>query len=249
MIRTLNATPIKAILLDIEGTTTPIAFVHQILFPYARERAGAYLKRRFNSEDIQADLSALRREQSDDLSRGLDPPGIKADSSDALIESAESYILWLMDRDRKSTPLKSLQGKIWEEGYRLGALKGQVFADVRPAFERWRKQGKLIYIYSSGSALAQKLLFAHTTAGDLTEFISGYFDTNIGAKIESGSYRRIAENLQLPPAEVVFVSDVTKELDAAEDAGMRTALSLRPGNQSQPNANSYLAIETFDDLF
>lgn len=249
MIRTLDATTIKAILLDIEGTTTPIAFVHQVLFPYARERAGAYLKRRFDSEDVQADLSALRQEQSTDLSLGLDPPVIKDDSSDKLIESAESYILWLMDRDRKSTPLKSLQGKIWEEGYRTGELKGQVFADVRPAFERWRQQEKLICIYSSGSVLAQKLLFAHTTAGDLTEFISGYFDTNFGAKIESGSYRRIAESLRLPPDEVVFVSDVTKELDAAEEAGMRTVLSLRPGNQTQPGADSYFAVDTFDDLF
>jgi enolase-phosphatase E1 len=136
-----------------------------------------------------------------------------------------------MDQDRKSTPLKSLQGKIWEEGYRSGELRSQVFDDVPPAFERWNKEQKLVCIYSSGSVLAQKLLFAYTNAGDLTKYIFNYFDTTIGSKVESGSYLAIAGRLGLPPAEIVFASDVVAELDAAHAAGLRTVCVVRPGNR------------------
>ncbi|MCI0487043.1 MAG: acireductone synthase [Blastocatellia bacterium] len=238
----------SCILLDIEGTTTPVDFVYEVLFPYARARVKDYLARRFDSEDVRSDIALLREEHAGDVRKGLAPPSLSDESDEALIDSITSYIHWLMDRDRKSTPSKSLQGKIWEDGYRTGELKGQVFADVPAAFEEWRRQGKQICIYSSGSVLAQKLLFAHTESGDLTGYIAEYFDTNIGAKKESKSYRRIAYTLQRPPSEILFISDVPDELDAARTAGLETALSLRPGNRPLPSPTDHRLIHTFDEL-
>ena len=223
---------LRGILLDIEGTTTPIAFVHEVLFSYARTHARDFLERNKDSNDVQADVALLREEHANDLSQNLNPP-----------ESIPDYIRWLIDRDRKSTGLKSLQGKIWKQGYEDGTLKSQVFADVAPALERWHAAGLRISIFSSGSVLAQQLLFAHTEAGDLTKFIDDYFDTNVGKKGEPESYRRIAAALNLPPGEIVFISDVVAELEAAKTAGMKTWLAIRPGNSPQywPEA-----INTFD---
>jgi enolase-phosphatase E1 len=237
----MNLSPHEILLLDIEGTTTPIAFVYDVLFPYARKKIADFLSRNLASAEVRADLARLGEEWEADLRQGLNPPPYNDDES--------RYLLWLMDGDRKSTPLKSLQGKVWEEGYRAGELKSRLFADVPHAFARWRSQAKKIYIFSSGSVLAQKLLFAHTEAGDLTEFISGYFDTNIGAKADAESYRRIAGAVKMAPPQIVFVSDVTKELAAAREAGMQAVLSIRPGNPPQPDYDSYQAITTFDDLF
>jgi len=153
-----------------------------------------------------------------------------------------------MDRDRKSTPLKSLQGRIWEEGYKRGELRGQVFDDVPRALQRWQKQEKKISIFSSGSVLAQKLLFTHATAGDLSRHISYYFDTTVGSKTDKRSYQKIANVLQLLPSEIVFISDVSTELDAAKWAGMHTLLCLRPGNRPQP-ASNHILIQTLDEVF
>ena len=128
-------------------------------------------------------------------------------------------------------------------------MRGQVFKDVPPALERWRRQGREVSIFSSGSVLAQRLLFAHTTDGDLTQFISRYFDTGVGAKADSLSYRRIAIDVRQLPSQVVFISDVTAELDAAAGAGMRTLMSVRPGNHPQPESNVHTVIQTFDGVF
>jgi len=210
-------TDIRAVLLDIEGTTTPIAFVHQVLFPYARARVHDLLEQR--------DVAALRAEYQ------TEPPHADLPSWNAANEraSAEAYVCWLMDRDRKSTALKALQGRIWEAGYRAGELKGkgEVYPDVRPALARWHEAGKTIAIFSSGSVQAQRNLFANTTDGDLTSFLSGYFDTTTGPKREARSYRQIAATLGQEPRDVLFISDVTAELDAARTAGMRTALCVR----------------------
>ena len=172
----------------------------------------------------------------------------EGESSIEQIESAVAYIHWLMDRDRKSTPLKAIQGRIWREGYEAGELLGEVFDDVPPAFERWRRQNKLICIYSSGSALAQKLLFAHTAAGDLTDYIYRYFDTTVGHKIEARSYLRIAEELQTAPANTVFISDAVAELDAAGAAGMKTVLALRPGNHPVEFPVNHPTVDSFASL-
>ena len=241
MTSTLHPT-IKVILLDIEGTTTPIDFVYQILFPYARHHLQAYLAEHW--DEAQADIVQLQTEHTADVQQGLQPPSLDAEQ----IESVVTYLYWLMDRDRKATPLKSLQGKVWEAGYKSGALKSQVFADVPPAFARWAEQQKRICIFSSGSVLAQKLLFAYTEAGDLSQFISGWFDTTVGAKREAESYQRIAAALQCAPREVVFISDVTAELAAARAAGMHTILSIRPSNHPQAEVESFTSIKSFAEI-
>ncbi len=236
---------VRAVLLDIEGTTTPIDFVSEVLFPYARSHTERFLKRHGSSPDVLADLDGLRREHSEDSSRGFNPPALKNPHEPG---SFIAYVDWLMERDRKSTPLKSLQGKIWAEGYMEGELCSQVFDDVPPALKRWQGQNRTIAIFSSGNVLAQKLLFAHTTAGDLTRFLSAYFDTTIGTKTDSTSYEKVAKLLERSPAEIVFISDVVRELDGAEAAGLQAFLCERPGNHPQPK-NSYTVIRTFDELF
>jgi enolase-phosphatase E1 len=237
----------RAILLDIEGTTTPIAFVHEVLFSYARSHVAKFLKEHFDSEDLAKGLAQLRAEYVGDTEQNLQPPPLVAGSRDAEINSLVAYVNWLIDRDRKSPGLKSLQGKIWKQGYVDGILKAQIFADVAPAFERWRCAGLQISIFSSGSVLAQKLLFAHTEAGNLTGFIGSYFDTTVGSKTDVQSYRQIAASLDLPASEVLFISDVVVELDAASGAGMQTLLCVRPGNQPQSLTNPYEIIRSFDD--
>lgn len=162
--------------------------------------------------------------------------------------AATRYIHWLMDRDRKSTSLKSLQGKIWEAGYRAGEIRGQVFDDVRRAFERWRWQDREIAIFSSGSVLAQKLLFSSTQAGGLTRFMCGYFDTTTGAKREADSYRRIAQALGVPPSVMLFISDTVPEADAARAAGVETLLCVR-GARSPSEPHGHAAIRGFDEVF
>jgi enolase-phosphatase E1 len=222
--------------LDIEGTTTPVEFVHQVLFPYARARVQEFLERHADDPAVQADVALLRAEQT-------------AEASASPTASVVAYVHWLMDRDRKSTGLKSLQGKIWEAGYRAGELRGraEVYPDVAPALARWRAQGRDIAIFSSGSVQAQRNLFANTTVGDLTGFIHAYFDTTTGPKTAAQSYARIATALERAPSDVLFVSDVGAELDAARAAGMRTALCMRtPG--AAPAAAGHPVIHTFDEV-
>ncbi|HEY9015039.1 MAG TPA: acireductone synthase, partial [Gemmatimonadales bacterium] len=185
------------------------------MFGYARHWVGGFLERHWNDPAVRADVHQLEtehaKEQSGDPARWQDDPASVAD-----------YVYWLMDQDRKSTGLKSLQGKIWDEGYRSGELRGEVYPDVPVAFERWRRQELDIAIFSSGSVQAQRLLFHSTAAGDLTRFIRAYFDTTTGPKTTAESYARIAAALQRPPSEVLFVSDITAELDAARSGGMQT---------------------------
>lgn len=238
----------KAIVLDIEGTTSPNSFVHEVLFLYARHHVKEYLSANFNSPDVQADIEKLRVEHSMDVEQNLDPPALVNAPCDAEIDSLVSYINWLIDRDRKSPGLKSLQGKIWKQGYLDGTLKAPVFEDVAPALQRWHETGVKVAIFSSGSALAQKLLFAHTEAGDLTKLIDHYFDTAIGSKTDSESYRRIASVLDVPAAEVLFISDIVAELDAASAAGMQTLLCIRPGNPPQPEPIRHRIVHNFHEL-
>jgi enolase-phosphatase E1 len=254
MISSLATEGIRGVLLDIEGTTTPIAFVHEVLFSYARSQVRNFLTEHFGSAELLADLEQLREEHATDVKHGLQPPALVdfdvdvEGPHDAEIDSLAEYVSWLIDRDRKSTGLKSLQGKIWKQGYSDGTLKAQLFAEVAPALQRWRQAGLKISIFSSGSSLAQKLLFAHTEAGDLTEFIDNYFDTTVGSKTDVASYRRIASALHLPVKNVLFISDVVAELDAAGAAGMQTLLCVRPGNHPQPFAERHQKIRDFDEI-
>jgi enolase-phosphatase E1 len=214
------------ILLDIEGTTTPIAFVTETLFPYARTHLPAYLEQYGGTPDVRAAIVRLREEFDEDRARGEDVP----------VWTPLAYLTWLMDRDRKSPALKELQGRVWEEGYRNGTLVGDVFEDVPQALARWRDGGVAVGIYSSGSVRAQQWLFRRSSAGDLTPYLSWHFDTGVGGKQDAASYARIARDVNVDPGEILFVSDVTGELDAARAAGMRTAMAVRPGNQPQADA-------------
>jgi len=243
----LNPTRIRAILLDIEGTITPIAFVHEVLFPYASYHVENYLTSHFDDAKTKADITRLRQEHTIDTAQGLKPPVLSDGSSQDQIESIVSYVRWLIDRDRKSTGLKSLQGKIWRQGYTDGTLKAPVFADVAPALVRWRNAGLKICIFSSGSVVAQQLLFAHTELGDLTHLIDLYFDTTTGLKGATDSYRQIASALRRAEAEVLFISDLVVELDAASAAGMQTLLCVRPVNPAQ-DAVRHQVIRNFDEI-
>jgi enolase-phosphatase E1 len=233
---------VRAILLDIEGTTTPIEFVYEVLFPFAHQHANEFIRQHIGSADVRADIEGLSTDYLADVANGNEPPTWR-DDSDQFLRSVTSYFQWLMRQDRKSTALKSLQGKIWEAGYLSGRLLGQVYPDVPAAFARWRKQEKKIYIYSSGSILAQKLLFAHTTYGDLSGYINGYFDTTTGAKRAAASYQAIAEKISSPAGAVLFLSDVIAELDAARNAGLQTILCVRPGNADVESA-THPIVET-----
>jgi enolase-phosphatase E1 len=234
---------IQAILLDIEGTTTPIDFVHKTLFPYTKEKMSEFVRQNFG--EIQTEIAQLRAEYKKDFTNQIYGRDFREDAPETVAE----YLKFLIDADRKSTPLKSLQGKIWRQGYEAGELVSEVFDDVPKAFERWQSEEKAIAIYSSGSRLAQQLLFRYTNRGDLTGFIAEYFDTHVGPKRESESYRRIASLESFPPVEnFLFVSDAEAELDAAREAGMETLLAIRPGNAPLAESPKHRFIRSFDEI-
>jgi enolase-phosphatase E1 len=233
---------IKAILLDIEGTTTPIDFVHKTLFPFAKEKIGEFVEANF--DEINTEIEQLKTEYRKDFTEQIYGRDFRADSP----ESVANYLKFLIEVDRKSTPLKSLQGKIWQKGYESGELESVMFEDVPRAFERWKHEGKTIAIYSSGSILAQKLIFKHSNFGDLSGFISDYFDTNIGHKRETESYIKIAAALNYPPKRVAFFSDIPAEADAARNAGMQTSLVIRKGDGLVENSSNYEMIYDFDKV-
>ena len=230
---------IKAVLLDIEGTTTPIDFVHKTLFPYSKDRIGKFVETHFSK--LNKEVIQLVEESGHDetYTVPVDPtePG-----------SISAYLEHLIDTDRKSTPLKSIQGMIWKEGYQSGELNSIVFDDVPPSLEQWTNESIRIAIFSSGSVLAQQLLFRYTDHGDLTKYISNYFDTNVGPKREPKSYRAIAVSINFQTSEIIFVSDIVEELDAARNAGMETALAVRKGNAPILSESAHLRISSFANL-
>lgn len=217
----------RAIVTDIEGTTSSIAFVHDVLFPYARERLAAYVAG--NPAAVAPILAAVRVEAG---APDLDDAGCVA------------LLLEWQDADRKLGPLKTLQGMIWRQGYAEGTLKGHVYPDAVAGLRRWHAAGIALYVYSSGSVAAQKLLFGHSEAGDLTPLFTGYFDTAIGGKREAASYAAIATAIGVPPAEILFLSDVEAELDAAQASGMAATLLAREGAV----ASRYPVAARFDDI-
>jgi enolase-phosphatase E1 len=209
-----NGQPLGAIVLDIEGTTTDIAFVKETLFPYAEARLAAFMAELAPTPAGQEILCQVRAEVGDG----------------ALGEAAcMAQLLSWAQADQKVTPLKAVQGMIWEEGYRTGAYQSHLYADAAEYLQDWHRQGIPLYIYSSGSIAAQKLLFAHTPWGDLTPCLSGYFDTTTGPKVEASSYTAIATTLDLTPGDLLFLSDHPGELAAARQAGWQVCAVQRPG--------------------
>ena len=223
---------IRAILIDIEGTTSDIRFVHHVLFPYARKRLPAYIETHRDLTDVQHWLSEAASE---------------AGLIEASLREIIDLLLGWIDADRKSTALKALQGMIWREGYAAGDFVAHVYADVAPALRAWRARGLRLYVYSSGSVEAQKQFFAHSEAGDLTSLLAGYFDTETGPKRETASYAHIADAIDMAPAHILFLSDIEAELDAARAAGMRTTLLRRPPSECTASS-SHPCIHDFAAL-
>ena len=228
----------RGVLLDVEGTTSSLAFVEEVLFPFARRHVGAFLERHAHDPAIHALLGPIRAEAGDPA-----PPDAAPDAA-----RGTAAALVLMGRDAKFGPLKDLQGRIWRSGFESGELVAHVFDDVPAALSTWADSGLDVRIYSSGSIEAQRLFFGHTAAGDLLPWLRGHYDTTTGPKREAASYEAIAADMGLEPRQVLFVSDVGAELDAARRAGMQTALADRPGNRPSEAAFDHPVVATFADI-
>jgi enolase-phosphatase E1 len=218
---------IRAVLVDIEGTTTPIAFVHDVLFPFARARLPDLLRAHANDPVIAAEIAAVQQ-----AAPGQDPA---------------SVLFGWMDGDVKQTSLKTLQGLIWRQGYLDGTLQGVLYPDVAPCLQRWHRAGHLLFVYSSGSVEAQRLLFGHSDAGDLAGLFGGFFDTRVGPKRAADSYRAIAAQTEMPAPTILFLSDVEAELDAAGEAGLSTCQLVRAEDRTIASARHPTA-ERFTDV-
>lgn len=244
----MTAAQPRVFLLDVEGTVAPISLVSEQLFPYARTHVSDFLKQNIADPSVRADLMLLSEENEAETDTAAPRvPNVRfsefVDGNGFLLD-ALTYLLWLMENDRKSTALKSLQGKIWKAGFESGELKGTLFDDVPEALARWNAHGK-VAIYSSGSVEAQRLLFRHSIFGDLTGLIVGYFDTRTGPKSEQTSYAAIAPAMGVAPDEVLFFSDVVRELDAAREAGCQTRLVVREGNAPIEDSHGHAVVESF----
>lgn len=225
---------IKTILTDIEGTTSSISFVHDVLFPYAYNKMGDFIRKNWHNPLVQKAVSQVAELEK---------------LSDYNPEIITSILQGWIKQDRKITPLKDLQGMIWEEGYKNGEFQSHVYQDAYEKLTQWHQQNIPIYVYSSGSVQAQKLFFSHTIFGDLLYLFSGFFDTNIGSKKEAQSYQKIAQSLHLPPQEIIFLSDVLAELDSASAAGMQTVWVIRDSSSFSQNQNTPSPHQIVPDFY
>lgn len=233
----------KGVLLDIEGTTSSISFVYDVMFPFVRENLATYLAENWNSPSLQNCLTTLAKQLGEnDCEAWLSAS--PTDNQRAVFQA----VIGLMDADVKATGLKELQGLIWKSGFHSGQMVAHLFEDVADCIKAWRANGLDVRIYSSGSIAAQKLFFGHTLAGDLLDQFSGHYDTTTGSKREASSYTKIASEYGLAAGDILFISDVTEELGAAASAGMQTALSLRTGNKPVPENQEFSTITSFAEL-
>ncbi len=223
---------VKAILTDIEGTTSSLSFVKDVLFPYSKEKLPEFVRRFRENPQVDRILDEVKKIEGKDISEE---------------EVVQTLLRWI-DEDRKITPLKELQGLIWEEGYKSGELKGHIYEDAYSKLREWHEKEIPIYVYSSGSVKAQKLLFSHTNYGDITYLFSGYFDTKIGNKKESESYRKIAKEIGLKPEEILFLSDNPDEIIAAAKAGMQVIRFAREGENDPIENFPYKQVRSFDEV-
>jgi enolase-phosphatase E1 len=236
---------VRGVLLDIEGTTSSVAYVYEVLFPFARAHLDAYLDEHWETPGTLRALNQLARDAG---ARSFAAWTSGDDTVTAARRRVRDEVLRLMADDVKSTGLKELQGLIWRVGFESGTLRSHLFPDVPTALEAWAHRGLDVRIYSSGSVAAQRLFFAHTERGDFSHLLRGYYDTTLGPKREASSYRRIAEEMSLPPGEILFLSDVVPELDAAAEAGLQTRLVIRPGNAPAPEGQRHRIVRDFSEL-
>lgn len=213
----------------------------------------SFLTKRYDDEETQQDIKALQELAAKDKADGVE--GVveipKEGSKEDIIKAVVDNVKWQMDEDRKTTALKQLQGHIWREGYKTGQIKAELFEDVGPALQQIVEEGVNVYVYSSGSVEAQKLLFGNTEEGDLLELFTDFFDTTIGNKKDSGSYKKIVEKIGVSPEEILFLTDTPEEATAASKAGLRSALVARDGNEelTEEHFQNFLVIESFGELF
>ncbi len=234
---------VRGVLLDVEGTTSAVAYVYDVMFPYARQRMEDYIREHWGEKPLISAADQVARDAGYASSQAWQTASGE-DAQRLVLDEA----LRLMDADVKATGLKQLQGLVWQAGFESGALRAHVFADVPPALAAWRAAGVDVRIYSSGSVHAQRLFFGHSEAGDLLPLISGHYDTTTGPKREPESYRRIATDWGLPAPSVLFLSDVVAELEAARSAGMQTALVVRPSNAAVEPEHGHPAVDSFAAL-
>jgi enolase-phosphatase E1 len=228
----------RGVLLDIEGTTSSIKFVYEVLFPFARNYLEDYLRQHWDEPPVAQSRAQIARDAGTTF-----PPDIEHGLAPLCQE-----VLRQMDADLKLTGLKELQGLIWQQGYDSGLLTSHVYSDVPEALRRWAERGLDVRIYSSGSVGAQRVFFTNTAAGNLLPLLRGHYDTTVGPKRVADSYRNIAADMKLPPAEILFLSDVVPEVDAAAAAGMRTGLVIRPGNAPVAEQHSHPVITDFGQI-
>lgn len=234
----------RGIVLDIEGTVAPVSYVTEVLFPYAKKRLTDFLARRWDDPAVVEACAQVARDAAAASLAAL----TGTDQPEAQRAALVAHLEDLMSRDAKATGLKALQGLIWEEGFHAGELKSTLYPDVPAVLRRWHAAGAQLRIYSSGSVAAQKVFFAHTQDGDLTPLFSGYHDTTTGPKREAVSYQRIAQAMGLPPEEILFVSDIVAELDAARAAGLLTALAVRPGNAPSGDPVGHPVVHSLEEV-
>ena len=232
------------VLLDVEGTVSPLSYVHDVMFPYARTEARAFIQAHADRADV---ISALNQMAADAGLSSLAEWCPSSYPSEAAFDWITKEIHALMDADAKITGLKQLQGLIWKQGFHGGELRSTLFSDVVKAFEQWSKRGLQVRIYSSGSVQAQRLFFGHSEYGDLTHYLSGYYDTTIGGKRVTKSYSAIALDSGVSPSSILFLSDVVEELDAARECGIKTCLVIRPGN-TEAAENGHQKCNSFDEI-
>jgi enolase-phosphatase E1 len=230
----------RGILLDIEGTVAPISFVTETLFPFAHRELAGFLARRWDDPAVQRGCEFVARDAGATSFAEWSGGGEPAEQQARLVQ----HLHQLMDSDIKATGLKELQGLIWDEGYRAGLLRSPVYPDVVEALQGWQRMGLQVRIYSSGSVAAQKKFFAKSEAGDLTPLLAGFHDTTTGPKREASSYARIAQEMGIASQEILFISDVVAELEAASSAGLAAVLAIRPGNAPQPGG-TFPTLEHF----
>ncbi|KAA0058822.1 putative bifunctional methylthioribulose-1-phosphate dehydratase/enolase-phosphatase E1 1 isoform X1 [Cucumis melo var. makuwa] len=242
----------RCIVLDIEGTTTPISFVTDVLFSYARDNVEKHLILTYETGETQDDIKLLRSQVEEDLEKGVaGAVPIPPDNAgkEEVIAAVVANVEGMIKADRKITALKQLQGHIWRTGFSGNELEGVVFDDVPEALERWHASGIKMYIYSSGSRLAQRLIFGKTNYGDLRKYLSGFFDTAVGNKRETSSYVEISESVGVDsPSEILFITDVCQEAKAAKAAGLQVAISIRPGNGPLPDNHGFQTITSFSEI-
>ncbi|KND01422.1 2,3-diketo-5-methylthio-1-phosphopentane phosphatase [Spizellomyces punctatus DAOM BR117] len=235
---TQGITPYATVVVDIEGTTTPITFVHDVLFPYVKENLESFLVENWDNEECVEKVAALREQAKKDVEQKVEGamPIVDAAHPDReeICKSVIANVKWQMSIDRKIGPLKALQGYMWRSAYESGRIKGAVYEDVVPALRNWIEQGIDVYIYSSGSVEAQKLLFGWSVEGNILKYFKGHFDTGVGLKVEKASYVKISHEIKQAPERILFISDNIKEIDAAIQAGYQVAITNRPGNAPLP---------------